>query len=238
MTRVEMKEFKKKRFRKDFSVLALSLVLITVGFAIYLCTCQSTNGDPRRVDISGSPVFYRVDRPLINVSTLSNNGVSEIDENAESDIVPYEEPKPTAVEEFKSYYTYTEDELDLLSRLIYSEGGSESYETKLKIGSVVMNRVSDLDSPDFPDTIREVIYQENQFAVTTIKINGVTMIDRPADEDSKKAAKEILDYGSILPSDVQVFYAEGECEGNWVTTRKVYEVSDNTVFAYIYSDKN
>lgn len=132
---------------------------------------------------------------------------------------------------YDNYYTYTDDELDLLARLIFSEGGTESFDTKLKIGSVVMNRVS---APNFPNTIEEVIYQKNQFAVTTTKIDGVIMIDRPADEDSVRAAKEILDYGSVLPSDVQVFYAQGKCDGNWVTTREVYEVSDNTVFAYIY----
>lgn len=95
-----------------------------------------------------------------------------------------------------------------------------------------MNRVS--EDTNFPDTIREVIYQKNQFSVTTTKINGVTMIDRPADEDSKRAAKEVLDYGSVLPPDVQVFYADGKCDGKWVTTREVYEVCDGTVFAYIY----
>ena len=64
-----------------------------------------------------------------------------------------------AVPEHKPVYNYTEEELDLLARLIYSEGGIESYDTQLKIGSVVMNRV---DDPYFPNTIREVIYQENQ----------------------------------------------------------------------------
>ena len=62
-----------------------------------------------------------------------------------------------AVPEYKPAYNYTEEELDLLARLIYSEGGIESYETQLKIGSVVMNRV---DDPYFPNTIREVIYQK------------------------------------------------------------------------------
>lgn len=52
-----------------------------------------------------------------------------------------------AVPEHKPVYNYTEEELDLLARLIYSEGGIESYDTQLKIGSVVMNRV---DDPYFP----------------------------------------------------------------------------------------
>ena len=135
-----------------------------------------------------------------------------------------------AVPEHKPVYTYTEEELDLLARLIYSEGGIESYDTQLKIGSVVMNRV---DDPDFPNTIREVIYQKNQFSVTFTKLDGVIMIDRPADDEAKKAAYEILNYGSVLPKDVQVFYEKSITTG-WVASREPYGTFDRTTFAYIY----
>lgn len=213
MTRVEMREMRRKQFRRD---MLLTFFLCVLSFLMGVLTqrvlCNSAQESVQKVDISGSVTIYIVDQ------------------TEEKESLPIEEPEQEA-EEFKSAYTYTEEELDLLSRLIYSEGGTESYKTKLKIGSVVMNRVED---PDFPDTIREVIYDKNQFSVTTTKINGVIMIDRPADEESKKAAKEVLDHGSILPSDVQVFYADGKCDGNWVTTREVYKVSDKTVFAYIY----
>lgn len=221
MTRVEMREARKKQFRRNlFISVVVFLLPFMLGIFTHWCICKSTHWDVQKVEHFGSLTVY----------VVNENQTEEIVID-----IPIEETEPESEDEFKSYYTYTEDELDLLSRLIYSEGGTESYETKLKIGSVVMNRVSDLDSPDFPDTIREVIYQKNQFSVTTTKIDGVIMIDRPADEESKRAAKEILDYGSILPPDVQVFYAEGKVKkDNWVTTRKVYEVCDNTVFAYIY----
>lgn len=139
-------------------------------------------------------------------------------------------PETVAETEFVSFYSYTEEELDLLARLIDSEGGSESYDTKLKIGSVVMNRV---DDPSFPNTIQEVIYQKSQFSVTILTIDGIPMIDYPADEESYLAARQILDYGSVLPSTVQVFYAY-YCNEPWVTSRVVYERSDNTIFAHIY----
>lgn len=135
-----------------------------------------------------------------------------------------------AVPEHKPVYNYTEEELDLLARLIYSEGGIESYDTQLKIGSVVMNRV---DDPYFPNTIREVIYQKNQFSVTFTKLDGVIMIDRPADEEANKAAYEILNYGSVLPPKVQVFYEKSITTG-WVASREPYGTFDRTTFAYIY----
>lgn len=139
-----------------------------------------------------------------------------------AELLVEEEPKPV--------YDYTEEDLDLLARLIFSEGGIESYETQLMIGSVVMNRV---DSPKFPNTIREVVYQKNQFSVTTTYKNGIPMIDQPADEEAKKAALEILTYGSVLPPDVQVFYHKSITTG-WVATREPYCTFDHTTFAYIY----
>ena len=61
-----------------------------------------------------------------------------------------------------------EDKL-LLARLIYGEGRGEPYEGQVSIGAVVLNRV---ESPDFPDTIRKVIYQKGAFdAVSDGQIN-------------------------------------------------------------------
>jgi N-acetylmuramoyl-L-alanine amidase len=50
--------------------------------------------------------------------------------------------------------------LDQLARIIYSEARGESFEGQVAVGSVVMNRVQ---SPDFPDSISEVIFQSGQF---------------------------------------------------------------------------
>ena len=121
------------------------------------------------------------------------------------------------------------DDLYLLARLVESEAGNESYETKMMVASVVMNRVTD---SRFPNTIREVIYQKGQFEVTVHKVNGVLMIDREPSLDSLRVANDILNKGSILPSNVLVFYQNGVDEG-WVTSRTTHLISDDTVFAYM-----
>ena len=121
------------------------------------------------------------------------------------------------------------DDLYLLARLVESEAGNESYKTKLMVASVVMNRVAD---SRFPNSIREVIYQKGQFEVTVRKVNGVLMIDREPSLDSLRVANDILNKGSILPSNVLVFYQNGVDEG-WVTSRTTYLISDDTVFAYM-----
>lgn len=53
------------------------------------------------------------------------------------------------------------NELDLLARLIMAEAGAEPYEGQVAVGAVVMNRVK---SREFPNRIREVIYQRGQFS--------------------------------------------------------------------------
>ena len=121
------------------------------------------------------------------------------------------------------------DDLYLLARLVESEAGNESYETKMMVASVVMNRVAD---SRFPNSIREVIYQKGQFEVTERKVNGVLMIDREPSLDSLRVANDILNKGSILPSNVLVFYQNGVDEG-WVTSRTTHLISDDTVFAYM-----
>ena len=54
------------------------------------------------------------------------------------------------------------DDLYLLSKLIYAEAGSYwlSDDWKMSVGEVVLNRVA---SPEFPNTIPDVIYQSGQY---------------------------------------------------------------------------
>lgn len=57
--------------------------------------------------------------------------------------------------------SFTEDEdTILLARTIYALGKSESYETKLAIGTVVMNRV---ENAWFADSLGEVLEEQHQF---------------------------------------------------------------------------
>ena len=56
------------------------------------------------------------------------------------------------------------DDLYLLARLIASEAGSDwlTDEYRMCTGEVVLNRV---DSPEFPDSIHDVVYQKGQYSV-------------------------------------------------------------------------
>lgn len=52
--------------------------------------------------------------------------------------------------------TITQAEKKLLAQLVHAEAKGEPYAGKVAVATVVLNRV---DSPDFPNSIKEVIYQ-------------------------------------------------------------------------------
>ena len=153
-----------------------------------------------------------------NIATIEPNNVIETAE-------PIEEI---------SYMEYDEATLELLARLCEAEAGIESYQCKVYVASVVLNRCL---SEYHPNTIKEVIWERvsgtPQFSVT-IEHNGTCMLESvEPSEDSFKAAQYVLDHGPQLPKDVTVFYSN-TCKGNWVTTRETYTTLDHTIFAYYW----
>lgn len=73
----------------------------------------------------------------------------------------------------------TPTDIELLARLIEGEAGGEPYLGKVAVGAVVVNRYLD---DRFPDTIREVIYEPNQFFT-----DGIKMHTRPSAESLRAA---------------------------------------------------
>ncbi|MGN0291845.1 MAG: cell wall hydrolase, partial [Lachnospiraceae bacterium] len=81
-----------------------------------------------------------------------------------------------------------EGDLELLAALIECEAGGESYEGKLAVGSVVLNRVA---SSYFPNTMVGVIYQSGQFSPVASG-RFATVLSRGADASCTQAAGEVL----------------------------------------------
>lgn len=84
--------------------------------------------------------------------------------------------------------TVNTSDVAMLAALIQCEAGGESYEGKLAVGSVVMNRV---DSSYFPDTVVGVIYQSGQFSPVASGRFAV-VLSSGADASCVQAATEVL----------------------------------------------
>jgi len=55
---------------------------------------------------------------------------------------------------------YTEQDLQILANAVYGEARGEPYEGQVAVAAVILNR---LESPEFPDTISEIIFQPLAF---------------------------------------------------------------------------
>ena len=111
--------------------------------------------------------------------------------------------------------TYTEEELDMLALVIYQEAGADycSDDTRLKVGTVVMNRIAD---NRYPNTMREVITQEAQYG--RLHWTGLVWPQRASNPNEAHAveraytiAERILQGERALPEDVvyQSEYQQG-----------------------------
>jgi len=122
--------------------------------------------------------------------------------------------------------TITAAEKDLMARLVRAEAVGEPYAGKVAVATVILNRVS---SPDFPNSVREVIYQisNGHYAFTPVQ-NG--QINQPADAASKQAVNEALAFrgqgkGSLF------FYNPKTSSSNWILSREVTVTIGNHRFA-------
>lgn len=110
----------------------------------------------------------------------------------------------------------SQDDLDLMAAIIECEAGGESYEGKVAVGAVVMNRVN---SSKFPNTISEVIYQRGQFSpVASGKLSRV--LSRGAREDCYEAARDVLNGANTVGD--KLFFSAGSGKGIQIGNQHFY----------------
>lgn len=61
-------------------------------------------------------------------------------------------------------YTLNIEEMDILAKVIYSESRGEPYKGQVAVGAVVMNRIQ---SGQFPNNIKEVVFQQGAFTAVS-----------------------------------------------------------------------
>lgn len=61
-------------------------------------------------------------------------------------------------------YTLNIEEMDILAKVIYSESRGEPYKGQVAVGAVVMNRIQ---SSQFPDNIKDVVFQKGAFTAVS-----------------------------------------------------------------------
>lgn len=100
------------------------------------------------------------------------------------------------VEELETGLLIDEESLEILARIIHGESGSNwcSDKMQLYVGSVFLNRVA---SEHFPNTFKEVAFQENQYSCTR---QGSGYWQEPTERDYANA-RFLIKNGSQLDKD-------------------------------------
>lgn len=103
-----------------------------------------------------------------------------------------------------------------LSRIICAESGGEALEGQIAVGNVVLNRV---ESPDFPDSVPEVIFDTENGVQFEPVANG-TVTNEPT-ELSREAAHRALS-GENTAGEALYFFAPALSQGTWINASRTY----------------
>ncbi|MFC7784595.1 MULTISPECIES: cell wall hydrolase [unclassified Rossellomorea] len=109
----------------------------------------------------------------------------------------------------------TAEDRELLAKLVHAEAKGEPYAGKVAVATVVLNRV---DSSEFPDSIKEVIYEvaNGHYAFSPVQ-NG--QINQAPSQEARDAVQEALAFrgqgqGSLF------FYNPVTSTSEWITNRE------------------
>lgn len=102
----------------------------------------------------------------------------------------------------------SDEEVDLLARIIWLEARGECFEGQQAVAEVVFNRML---SDAFPDSLYDVIYQKGQFS-TVYRVKEAT-----PGETQYRAIYEALTGTNVLPVEVVFFATTPENDNVWGT---------------------
>lgn len=116
----------------------------------------------------------------------------------------------------------SEEELELLARVIYAEARGENFEGQIAVGAVVLNR---LKNPGFPKTIQEVIYQPGAFTAVDDRQIHLTPNDQ-----AYQAALAALN-GEDPSNGALYYYNPRLATDRWIKGRPVVRQIGNHTFS-------
>jgi spore germination cell wall hydrolase CwlJ-like protein len=195
-----------------------TMYLIAKKYGISLASLMKANNKYNAYIVPGKKLTIPGVKPTASSTNTSTTASKTTNSNTA--------PKTTSTTTEKSaVIPYTNSEVDLLARLIEAEASGEAYNVKVAVGAVVVNRIQ---SKEWASTITGVIYQKygSYYQFTPVQ-NG--MINKPASEDSIKAAREAI-YGKD-PSNGAIYYYDNTTTNTWIRSKTITARLGNMTFA-------
>jgi N-acetylmuramoyl-L-alanine amidase len=147
----------------------------------------------------------------------STTAASQIQKSTQASIKQAAEPKSS-----DNHIKLSKSDIDLLAKIVRAEANTEPFEGQVAVAAVVLNR---MESPKFPNTVRDVIYQPGQFQPVA---NG--QINKAADEDAYDAVYAALSEHRDIVQDSVFFYNPKIATSRWLDSRSTTAVIGQHVF--------
>ena len=174
------------KHKESNSIFKLIVWIVVIFIFVYIAVRSNVDVNNEVVDVLPASTVDTDSYTELRYETLETTYVStaEIAETTEpptTEIIEATEPPTTEAEEMldsyiSTLYSISHEDSQMLVRLAMAEAGNQDIYGKALVMVVVLNRVQD---SQFPDTISEVIMQENQFTPVS---NGVFYEVEPDDE--------------------------------------------------------
>ena len=219
--------------KKVSNLLTYVTIITTIAMLLTLNVVISGNLSHNIIDVSTA-----IEQTKLIQEQLTNFGYYEgtidgfYDEDTKQAIMDFQEYKgitssgivdeTTAIALELEAVAQTREEIYLLAKLIHAEARGEPYIGQVAVGAVVLNRVK---NENFPDTIREVIYQP--FAFTAVDDGQINL---EPNESAYKAAEDAFagwdpSYGSLF------YYNPAIATSAWIFTRETVTEIGKHIFA-------
>ena len=131
---------------------------------------------------------------------------------------PEPEPEPATIEVSSRYAPVTDEEIELMARIVHLESNNQTFEGQQAVAEVILNRIW---AQNFPDTAQEVVYSAGQFTTAKGAAAAVPTLE------NYMAVMAALYAEPVTPLDVVYFNGEAESQYVW-------KQLDDHVFCYQY----
>lgn len=91
--------------------------------------------------------------------------------------------------ERKAKYSLSKEDYEILLKIVEAEAGGEDIKGKMLVAGVVMNRV---ESSDFPDTVKEVVFQREKGVAQFSPVSDGRFYRVQASDETKEAVERVL----------------------------------------------
>lgn len=201
-------------------LVAMTIASVIISACVYNNMVKVPIDDTQTIQQTSEVVetyqqLYTAGIATILISSFEINEIEKINEidkiisTPEPTLEPTEPQLTQEVEDFydNMSYGWSSDDAYLLAKIAMAEAEGEDTKGKALVIMVILNRI---DSDKFPDTIYDVIYQEQQFSPIS---NG--RFDRVEPNEDCYKALEMIQLDKWDESQGALYFESEDCADNW-----------------------